>query len=97
MNSPFPFPHIFAHIVRQGVQERDSHAPSQAAPGTPQTFANAQPLQNLATRILAADGLRRLADRYVNNPGSLVSVVRLEPAPSGGFQVVIMLEIADLL
>ena len=55
-----------------------------------------QPLQNPVTRILAADGLRRLADRYVNNPGSLVSVVRLEPAPSNGFQVVIMLEIADL-
>ena len=44
-----------------------------------------------------ADGLRRLADRYVNNPDSVVGVVRLEPGPSGGFQVVIILEVAGLL
>jgi len=86
-----------AHVVRQGVQEQDNRAPSQATAGTPQTLAAVQPRQDPIIGVSAAEGLRRLADRYVNNPGSLVSVVRLEPGPSGGVQVVIMLEMADLL
>ncbi|KAH8980324.1 hypothetical protein EDB86DRAFT_3087939 [Lactarius hatsudake] len=80
-----------------GVQQQDNHAPSQATAGTHQTLAVVQPRQGPNIRISEAEVLRRLADRYVNNPGSLVSVVRLEPGPSGGFQVVIMLEMADLL
>jgi len=43
------------------------------------------------------EGLRRLARRYVNNPESLVNVVRLEPGASGRFQIVIMLEVANIL
>ncbi len=86
-----------AHIVRQGLQGQDNHAPSQATAGAPQTLAAVQPRQDPTIGISAAEVLRRLADRYVNNPGSLVSVVRLEPGPFGGFQVVIMLEMADLL
>ncbi|KAH8980325.1 hypothetical protein EDB86DRAFT_566446 [Lactarius hatsudake] len=85
------------HFTAPGVQEQDSHAPSQATADTPQTSANIQPRQGPNIRISEAEILRRLADRYVNNPGSLVSVVRLEHGPSGGFQVVIMLEMADLL
>ena len=56
-----------------------------------------QPRQEPTVRMSVADGLRRLADRYVNNPDSVVGVVRLEPGPSGGVQVVIILEVADLL
>ncbi|KAF8267627.1 hypothetical protein EI94DRAFT_1700869 [Lactarius quietus] len=76
-----------------GVQERENHAPSQPTAA----LADAQPRQDPTTRITAEGGLRRLADRYINNPGALVSVVRLEPGPSGGFQVVIMVEIANIL
>jgi hypothetical protein len=43
------------------------------------------------------DDLRRLAWRLVNNPESLVNVVRLEPGISGRFQVVIILEVANIL
>ena len=43
------------------------------------------------------ESLRRLAGRYVNNPGSLVNVVHLEPGASGRFQVVIILDVADIL
>ena len=41
--------------------------------------------------------LRRLAERYVNDPGSLVNGVYLEPGPGGRFQVVITVEIGDIL
>ena len=41
--------------------------------------------------------LRRLAERYVNDPGSLVNGVHLEPGPGGRFQVVITVEIGDIL
>ncbi|KAH9040235.1 hypothetical protein EDB84DRAFT_1647290 [Lactarius hengduanensis] len=85
------------HFVAPGVQEQVNPAPSQAAAGTPQTLAVVQPCQNPTIGISAAERLRRLANRYVNNPASLVSVVRLEPGPSGGFQVVIVLGMADLL
>ncbi|KAH9965574.1 hypothetical protein BJV74DRAFT_869963 [Russula compacta] len=47
--------------------------------------------------LSAMESLRRLAGLYVNNPESLVNAVRLEPGPSRRFQVVIMLEIADIL
>ncbi|KAH9035345.1 hypothetical protein EDB85DRAFT_2214921 [Lactarius pseudohatsudake] len=90
---------VFAQtqFAAPGVQQQDNHAPSQATAGTHQTLAVVQPRQGSNIRISEAEVLRRLADRYVNHTGSLVSVVRLEPGPSGGFQVVIMLEMADLL
>ncbi|KAH9073444.1 hypothetical protein EDB83DRAFT_2312787 [Lactarius deliciosus] len=80
-----------------GVQEQANPTLSQATAGTLQTLAVVQPHQNPTIGISAAEVLRRLADRYVNNPASLVSVVRLEPGLSGGFQVVIILGMADLL
>ncbi|KAH8978300.1 hypothetical protein EDB83DRAFT_1545512 [Lactarius deliciosus] len=85
------------HFAAPGFQEQANPALSQATAGIPQTLAVVQPRQNPTIGISAAENLRRLADRYVNNPASLVSVVRLEPGPSGGFQVVIILGMADLL
>lgn len=41
--------------------------------------------------------LRRLAERYVNDPESVVNGVHLESGPSGRFQVVITIEIGDIL
>ena len=41
-----------------------------------------------------ADGRRRLASRYLNNPNAYVSTIRLEPGPSGQFQVIITVEMA---
>ncbi|KAI9430658.1 hypothetical protein H4582DRAFT_2063565 [Lactarius indigo] len=80
------------HFAPSGVQEQDNPAPSQQTAGIPQTL-----VVDPTTRISVAEGLRRLADRYINDPASLVNVVRLEPGPSSGFQVVIILEIANLL
>ncbi|KAH9040237.1 hypothetical protein EDB84DRAFT_1577023 [Lactarius hengduanensis] len=70
------------HFAAPGVQEQANSVLSQATAGTPQTLAVVQPCQNPTIGISAAERLRRLADRYVNNPASLVSVVRLEPGPS---------------
>ena len=39
-----------------------------------------------------AEGRRRLAGRYLSNPDAHVSTIRLEPGPSGQFQVIITLE-----
>ncbi len=50
-----------------------------------------------AAEMSVPERLRRLAERYVNNPDSLVSGVHLEPGPSGRFQVVITIEIGDIL
>ena len=41
-----------------------------------------------------AEGRRRLASRYISNPDAYVSTIRLEPGPSGQFQVIITLEMA---
>jgi hypothetical protein len=89
-----------AYIARQGVQDQTYSDPLQPVVNNPPILAAVQPVQprqDPTIRISVVDGLRRLADRYVNNPDSVVGVVRLEPGPSGGFQVVIILEVADLL
>lgn len=44
-----------------------------------------------------AEGRRRLADLYLNNASAYVSMIRLEPGPSGRFQVIITLEISNIL
>ncbi|KAI9436613.1 hypothetical protein H4582DRAFT_2129866 [Lactarius indigo] len=44
-----------------------------------------------------AEGRRRLAEHYINNPDAYVSIIRLEPGQSGQFQVIIVLEMASTL
>ena len=39
-----------------------------------------------------AEGRRRLAGMYLNNPDAYVSTIRLEPGTSGQFQIIITLE-----
>jgi hypothetical protein len=43
-----------------------------------------------------AESRRRLAGRYLNNPDAYVSTIRLEPSPSGQFQVIVTLEMANV-
>ena len=93
----FSLPVYLAHIVRQGVQDQNNPDPLQPAVENPPTLRPAQSRRDPKIRMSVADGLRRLADRYVNNPDSVIGVVRLEPGPSGGFQVVIIVEVADLV
>ncbi|KAH9059882.1 hypothetical protein EDB87DRAFT_1618940 [Lactarius vividus] len=44
-----------------------------------------------------AEGRRRLAVHYINNPDAYVSMIRLEPGQFGRFQVIIVLEMANIL
>ena len=45
----------------------------------------------------ATEGLRKLANHYLNQPDSQVGMVRMEPGLGGGVGVVITLELAALL
>ena len=46
---------------------------------------------------LIVESRRRLAGRYLNNPDAHVSMIRLEPSPSGQFQVIITVEMANVV
>ena len=44
----------------------------------------------------AREILRRMADRYLNDPDSQVNMIRMEPGTAGGIRVDITLELANL-
>jgi len=87
----------------QEVQENHNdifgYPPADPAVGHPQYFPGPEALPNPAPPNNAplADGLRNLANRYINNPGTLVNMLRIEPRPGGRFEVWIVLEMADIL
>jgi hypothetical protein len=73
------------------IDYADQHGgagPAQAFLGE---WPNQVPVPNEVREVL-----RRLANRYLHQPGSQVEMVRMEPGPAGGIQVVITLELADL-
>ena len=43
----------------------------------------------------AANGLSNLIGRFLNNPGTLVNMLRIEPGRNGRFEVWVALELAD--
>jgi hypothetical protein len=90
---PAPFDRFQIVVV---LEMDDLREPGQVTAGTPQTLAAVQACQDLTTGISAAEDLRYLAHRYLNNPGSLVGAVRLEPGPFDRFQIVVVLEMDDL-
>ncbi|KAH9012466.1 hypothetical protein EDB85DRAFT_2159031 [Lactarius pseudohatsudake] len=75
------------------------YAPADPAVGPPQYFPGPEPLHYQAPLVNAApaDGLRNLAGRYVNNPGTRVNMLRIEPGLAGHFEVWIVLEMAHIL
>ena len=72
------------------------HAPRYDAASSLQAHTGAAPYQ-AQIDVPVLDDLRRLAERYFNNPESLINAVHFEYGPSGRLQVIIMLEIADIL
>jgi hypothetical protein len=64
--------------------------------GPAQAFLDEWPYQVPVPNEPAREVLRRLANGYLHQPGSQVEMVRMEPGPAGGIQVVITLELADL-
>jgi hypothetical protein len=87
----------------QEVQENHDgifgYPPADPAVGPPQYFPGPEALPYPAPLHNAplADGLRNLASRYINNPGTLVNMLRIVPRPGGRFEVWIALELADIL
>ncbi|KAH9018168.1 hypothetical protein EDB84DRAFT_1581606, partial [Lactarius hengduanensis] len=76
-----------AHLqaVTPEVQENHDnifwYAPADPAVGPPQYFPGPEPLPYQAPLANAApaDGLRNLAGRYINSPGTRVNMLRIEP------------------
>ena len=86
-----------AEVQPQQNQHNVGYAPIREEIRMPQDQTGLVLDQTQASETSVTEGLRRLARRYVNNPESLVNVVRVESSASGRFQIVIMLEVADIL
>ena len=88
------------HLV-QGVQENhdglyvyEAHLP---VPDPPEAVpAGVWPHPAPQVDIQPANGLRILASRFLNNPDTLVNMLRIEPGPGGRFEVWIALELVDI-
>ncbi|KAN0131564.1 hypothetical protein V8E53_010672 [Lactarius tabidus] len=80
-------------VQAAGAQDNFSYAPVRDRAGP----SNVGFPQAPTVDALIAEGRRRLAGRYLNNPEAYVSMIRLEPSPSGQFQVIITLEMANIL
>jgi hypothetical protein len=62
----------------------------------PEAFPGVQLLAAPPADMPPANGLRNLAGRFLNNPDTLVNMLRIEPGPGGRFVVWIALELADI-
>ncbi|KAI9447066.1 hypothetical protein BJY52DRAFT_1193668 [Lactarius psammicola] len=75
------------------IQDNVGYAPVPERASTPNVGLLWAPISNPSI----TEGRRRLAGRYLNDPGAYVRTIRLEPGPSGQFQVIIVLEMANVL
>jgi len=46
--------------------------------------------------VMLMGGLRNIVERYLNHPGTRVNMLRIEPG-NGGFEVRIVLQLADII
>ena len=80
----------------QQYQENVGYKPLHEVVDAPQVQMGTAPNEG-ALDLSVPERLRRLAERYINNPDSTVNGVHLESGPSGLFQVVITVDIGDIL
>ncbi|KAH9043558.1 hypothetical protein EDB83DRAFT_2523859 [Lactarius deliciosus] len=85
----------FGEIIPQTatIQDNFGYAPVHERVGPPNMGLAQAPTFDASI----AESRRRLAGRYLNNPDAYVSTIRLEPGPSGQFQVIITLEMIDIV
>lgn len=63
----------------------------------PEAFPDVQPYPAPpAIMPPAGNGLRNLVGQFLNNPGTNVNILRIEPGPNGRFEVWIALGLADI-
>jgi hypothetical protein len=72
------------------------HGAQFPASNPPEAFPGVGPHPPPPADIPPANGLRILAGRFLNNPDTLVNILRIQPGPGGRFEVLIALELADL-
>ncbi|KAH9015045.1 hypothetical protein EDB85DRAFT_2156984 [Lactarius pseudohatsudake] len=78
----------FAPTQTSWVQDNYNYAPAHERTGPPNMGFPRTPMFDASI----TESQRHLAGRYLNNPDAYVSTIRLEPGPSGQFQVVITLD-----
>ncbi|KAH8992380.1 hypothetical protein EDB92DRAFT_563502 [Lactarius akahatsu] len=83
-------------VRTQGIPN-DGHAPRIAMPDVADPFSRNIPNPD-PSRTSAVEDLKRLANRYLHNPDSLVDTLRVGLSPSGGrFTVMILLEVDNII
>jgi hypothetical protein len=86
--------HPFAPEVQENYDGYGAHFP---AAGPPEVFPGVWPHPApRADMQPAVDGLRNLAGWLLNNPGTLVNIIQIEPGPGGRFEAWIALELPDI-
>ena len=98
-----PYTSKLNHLV-QGVQENHdglygygAHLPAaDPAADPPDAFPGVGHHPAPPADMPPENGLRILAGRFINNPDTLVNMLRIEPGPGGRFEVWIALELADI-
>ncbi|KAH9021738.1 hypothetical protein EDB85DRAFT_1999676 [Lactarius pseudohatsudake] len=92
------YPQAVAPEVQENHEEIFGYVPAGPAVG-PQYFPGHEVLrqQTPLPNAPPVDGLRNLAGRYINSPGTRVNMLRIEPGLAGHFEVWIVLEMPDIL
>ncbi|KAN0131300.1 hypothetical protein V8E53_010880 [Lactarius tabidus] len=86
-----------AHPIAPEAQEHyDGYGAHFPVVGPPEVFPGVWP-HPPADMPPAANGLRNLIVRFLNNPGTNVNMLRIEPGRDGRFEVWIALELADII
>jgi hypothetical protein len=84
--------------VNQAHNGEYCYARQRVIPGPTQVAVPYPPAHQAPTRGLpASENLRRLANHYVQHPGSRVSSVCMERGTAGRYKVTIALEVTDIL
>ncbi|KAI0249229.1 hypothetical protein BJV78DRAFT_1284128 [Lactifluus subvellereus] len=89
-------PYMYHNVgVAQGFPQPERAIPELGYPV--QAFPDPSVQRVPAPGQLAAENLRRLANRLLHHPDTQIDMVHMEPGPSNRFKVMISLEIADFM
>lgn len=85
------------HFVQEVQQNYEGYGAQPPAADLPEAFPRVRPYPAPPADIPpAANGLINLVGRILNNPSTLVNMLRIEPGPGGRFEIWIALELADI-
>ena len=84
--------------MQEVQQNQDGYGAYLLAANPPEGYPGVRPHPAPPADFLlpAANGLRNLAGCFLNNPATLVNMLRIEPGPNGRFLVRIALELAHI-